>query len=35
VQAGLSHGAGGVPTQARPFPTQLFGPSLISRLRRR
>jgi hypothetical protein len=35
VQAGLSHGASGVPTQARPFPTQLFGPSLISRLRRR
>jgi tetratricopeptide (TPR) repeat protein len=35
VAAGLDHGMNGVPTQVRPFPAQLFGPSLFSRLRRR
>ena len=35
VEAGLGHGVDGVPTQVRPFPAQLFGPSLFSRLRLR
>lgn len=35
VQAGLSHGGNGVPTQVRPFPTELFSPSLKWRLRLR
>jgi hypothetical protein len=35
VQAGLSHGGNGVPTQVRPFPTELFSPSLKWRIRLR
>jgi hypothetical protein len=34
VRAAFDH-AGAVPTPMRPFPTELFGPSLIYRLRRR
>ena len=32
VQAGLSHGGDGMPTPVRPFPTELFSPSLKWRL---